>query len=167
VAVGIKSEEIAEGLDGDNGTRDRIVLRNRFLEKDLQGFPGAAAEISKKFSIIQEVTTKYLRNAEDEMAVGYLFEDIHAQPFPEFHHALLMAGGAEVAALTGKCKQIFMAAIFTFHAGKAVVQITAIKIAVNYLLDIGPPESVLPGEMFIIDSDECFKIVLDASVIIG
>jgi hypothetical protein len=54
-----------------------------------------------------------------------------------------MTGGAKVAALAGKGKQIFMAAIFTFHAGKAVVQITAIEIAVNHLLDIGPPESVL------------------------
>ncbi len=37
-----------------------------------------------------------------------------------------------------------MAAIFTLDAGKAVVQIAAIKIAVNHLLDIGPPKSVLP-----------------------
>jgi len=36
-----------------------------------------------------------------------------------------------------------MAAIFAFHAGKAVVQIAAIEIAIDHLLDIGPPESVL------------------------
>lgn len=72
-----------------------------------------------------------------------------------------------MAALTGKCQQVFVAAIFTLHTGEAVVQIAAVEIAVNHLLDIGPPESVLPGEMFIIDSDKCFKIVFDASVIIG
>ena len=32
--------------------------------------------------------------------MGYLLEDIHAEPLPEFHHALLMAGRAEVTALT-------------------------------------------------------------------
>ncbi len=37
-----------------------------------------------------------------------------------------------------------MAAVFAFHAGKAVVQITAIKIAIDHLLDIWPPEAVLP-----------------------
>jgi hypothetical protein len=47
-----------------------------------------------------------------------------------------------MAALTGKGQQVFMAAIFTLHAGKAVMQISAIKIAINHLLDIGPPESV-------------------------
>jgi len=49
-----------------------------------------------------------------------------------------------MAALAGKCQQIFVAAVFTFHTGKAVVQITAIEIAIDHLLDIGPPEAVLP-----------------------
>jgi hypothetical protein len=59
-----------------------------------------------------------------------------------------------------------MAAAFTFHAGKAVVQIAAIEIAIDHLLDIGPPESVLPGEMLIIDPDKAFKMVLYTTVVI-
>ena len=59
-----------------------------------------------------------------------------------------------------------MAAVFTFHAGKAVVQITAIEVAVDYLLDIRPPEAVLPGEILVIDLDKGLKIVLDAAVVI-
>ncbi len=59
-----------------------------------------------------------------------------------------------------------MAAIFAFHAGKAVVQITAVEITIDHLLNIGPPESVLPGEMLVIDPDEGLKIVLHAAVII-
>jgi hypothetical protein len=54
-----------------------------------------------------------------------------------------MAGGAKAAALAGKCQQIFMAAVFAFHTGKTVVQIPAIEITMDHLLDIGPPESVL------------------------
>jgi len=72
-----------------------------------------------------------------------------------------------MTALARKCQQIFVAAVFTFHAGKAVVQITAIKITMDHLLDIGPPESVLPGEMLVIDPDKGFKIVLYAAVVIG
>jgi hypothetical protein len=48
------------------------------------------------------------------MTVRNLFENIHAQPLPEFHHALLMAGGAEVTALAGKGEEIFMAAVLAF-----------------------------------------------------
>ena len=60
-----------------------------------------------------------------------------------------------------------MAAIFAFHTGKAVVDVAAIQIPINHLLDVRSPESVLPGEMFVIDSDKGFKIVLCAAVIIG
>ena len=61
-----------------------------------------------------------------------------------------MAGRAKMTALAGEGREIFMAAIFAFHAGKAVVQIAAVEITIDHLLDIGPPESVLPGEMLII-----------------
>ena len=60
-----------------------------------------------------------------------------------------------------------MAAVFAFHTGKPVVQITAIEITIDHLLDIGPPEAVLPGEMLVIDPDKGFKIVLYAAVVIG
>ena len=58
-----------------------------------------------------------------------------------------------------------MAAVFTFHAGKAVVQITAIEVAVDHLLDIRPPEAVLPGEILVIDPDKGLKIVLDTAIV--
>jgi len=125
VAVRIESEEVTESLNGNAGAGDKIILRNHLLEKDLQGLPGAAAEIGKKFSIIQEVTTKYLRNTEDEMPVGNLFKYIHVEPFSEFHHALLMTGWTEMAVLAGKSQQIFVIAGFTFDTGKAVVHIAA------------------------------------------
>ena len=166
VAVGIESEEVAKGLDSDDGAGDGIVFRNRILEKNLQGFPGAAAQIGKKLPIVEKVTAEDFRDAEDEMPVRDLLEDIHAEPFPEFHHALLMAGGAKMPALARKCQQILVAAIFAFHAGKAVVQIAAIEITIDHLLDIGPPESVLPGEMLVIDPDKGFKVVLHTAVII-
>ena len=59
-----------------------------------------------------------------------------------------------------------MATVFTFHAGKAVVQITAIEITIDHLLDIRPPESVLPGEVLVVDPDKGFKIILYAAVVI-
>ena len=76
--MGIESEQIAEGLYGDYGTGDGILLRNRLLDKDLQGFPGTPAQISKKSPIVQNVAAQDLRDTEDEMPEGNLFGDISA-----------------------------------------------------------------------------------------
>jgi hypothetical protein len=43
--------------DNNDSAEDGIVFRDRLLEKDLQGFPGATAEISK-LPIIAKVTTE-------------------------------------------------------------------------------------------------------------
>ncbi len=91
VGVRIESEKIAKGLDGDDSAGNGIIFGNRLPEKDLQGFPSTAAEIGQKLPIIEKVTTEDYRDAEYEMAVRDLFDHIHAEPFPEFHHALLMA----------------------------------------------------------------------------
>jgi hypothetical protein len=139
---------------------------DRLPQKDLQGFPGTPTEVGKKLPIVEKITAQDLWDAEDKMPVRNLLEDIHAEPFPELHDALLMTGRAEMAALAGKCQQIFMAAILAFHTGKAFVQIAAIEVPVNNLLQMGSPESVLPGEMIIIDQDKGFEIVLHTAVVI-
>jgi len=61
------------------------------------------------------------------MTVGHLFEDIRAEPLAEFHHALLMAGRAEVPSFTREGQQVFMAAVFASDAGKAVAQISPVS----------------------------------------
>jgi hypothetical protein len=38
-----------------------------------------------------------------------------------------MAGWTEMTALAGECQQVFMAAIFAFHAGKTVLQIAPVS----------------------------------------
>ena len=63
-------------------------------------------------------------------------------------------------------QDIFMTAVFAFYAGKAVVRVAAVQIPVDHLLDIGPPESVLPRETVVIFLHKGFKIILDAVVII-
>ena len=64
-----------------------------------------------------------LKGTRDEMPVGNLLEDIHAEPFPEFHHALLMARWAEMTALAGEGQEIFMAAILAFYNQRNAVQV--------------------------------------------
>jgi hypothetical protein len=96
MAMGIEPQEIAKGLDGDDRAGDGIPLWNRLPKKELQGFPGAAAQIGKKVPIIEEIPPQDLREAEDEMPMGNLLEHLATEPFPEFHHPFLMAGGTEM-----------------------------------------------------------------------
>jgi len=49
--MGIEFEEVAKGLDGDDGAEDGIFFRHRLLKKELQGFPGAATQIGKKIPV--------------------------------------------------------------------------------------------------------------------
>jgi hypothetical protein len=72
VGVRIISEEIAEGLHGDDGAGDGIIFGNRLLHENLQGFPGAATQIGQKLPIVEEVTEEYFGDDEDEMPVGNL-----------------------------------------------------------------------------------------------
>ena len=41
--------------------------------------------------------------------------------------------------------------VFTFHAGITIVKITAIWIKIDHLFEIRPPESVLPGEVLVVN----------------
>ena len=166
VAVRIESKKVAEGLDGNDSTGDGFLFGNRMLHKNLHGFPRAAAETGKKLSVIQEIPAKDFRNTENEMSMRHLLEDIDAEPLPEFHHTLLMAGRAEMTALAREGKQVFMPAVFAFDAGKTVAQIAAIEIAVDYLFDIWPPEAILPCETVVVFLHKGFKIILYAVVII-
>ena len=50
----------------------------------------------------------------------------------------------KTATLAGEGQEVFVAAIFTLHAGKAVAQIAAIEIPVNDLPKISSPEPILP-----------------------
>jgi hypothetical protein len=51
VAVGIESEEVTEGLYGDDRAGDGFIFGNRLLDEALQSVPGTAAQIGEEFSI--------------------------------------------------------------------------------------------------------------------
>jgi hypothetical protein len=92
---------------------------------------------------------------------------MRAEPFPEFHHPLLMAGGIEMTVLTGEGQKIFMAAIPAFHPGKAGVQVATFQVAGNDFLKVGLPEPVPPFEPLLVDLKEGFQMIFHAPVIIG
>jgi hypothetical protein len=98
--------------------------------------------------------------------MGNLLEHVGTEPFPEFHHPFLMAGGTEMTALAGEGQEIFMVAIPTLHPGKAMVRVSAFQVAVNDLLTVGTPKPVRPFELFFVDLNKGLKMVFHAPVII-
>ena len=62
-----------------------------------------------------------------------------------------------MATLAGEDQEIFMAAIFAFYTGKAVVRDAAIEIAINHLLEIELPGRLLPSEMFITEMHKGYR----------
>jgi hypothetical protein len=100
------------------------------------------------------------------MPVGNLLDDVRTEPFPEFHQALLMTGGTEMAALAGEGQKIFMVAMPALHPGKAVVQVAAFQIAVDDPIEVGTPEPVMPFEPLLVDLNKGLKMVFDAPIII-
>jgi len=60
VKVRIEPQEIAKALYGDNGPGHCIILRNRCLKKDLQGFPSAATQIGKEAAVIGKYRRRIL-----------------------------------------------------------------------------------------------------------
>jgi len=166
MAVGIESEEVAEGLDGDDGAGDGILLRQPPPEERASGIPRRSDSDRKEDSGSpirsrtgsEKVTAEDFRDAEDDMSVGNLPEHVGTEPFPEFHHPLLMAGGAEACPREnggdGACRRsqkIFMVAILALYPGKAVVQVATVQVAVNDLLEVRPPKSVRPFELLLVD----------------
>jgi len=50
----------------------------------------------------------------------------------------------KAATLAGEGQQVRVAKVFALHTGKVVAQVAAIEIKIDHLVDIGPPEAVLP-----------------------
>ncbi len=55
---------------------------------------------------MEELPADYLRDAENEMPVGNLFEHLGTQSFPTFHDPLLIAGRAKMTTLAGEDQKI-------------------------------------------------------------
>jgi len=55
------------------------------------------------------------------MTVRNVLQDFFAKPLSKLHNTVLMAGWTKVPALTRKCEQEFVTAVFTFDPGKAIM----------------------------------------------
>ena len=62
--------------------------------------------------------------------------------FTELNYTLLVAAGAETPAFAGEGEEVFVIAASAFYTGKAKVRVTAVKVLINYIENVGPPVTV-------------------------
>ena len=100
MAVGVETQEVPKGLDGNDGAGDCSLLRHNGLEKHFQRVPCTSAQLGEESSVIEEISPEDLGYAENEMTVRYSLEHFFTKPRPELHYPFLVTGGTEMAALT-------------------------------------------------------------------
>jgi hypothetical protein len=96
-----------------------------------------------------------------------MLEHLLAQPLPELDDSFLMTGGAEMPALAGERQQILVAAGLASHPGKTQMQVPAVQIPVNHILDIGSKKTVSALVAFFPEPFQVFEMVLYALKIMG
>ena len=66
-------------------------------------------------------------------------------------------------ALAGKRQQILMAAIPISYAGKAIMKITAIQMALDYKTDLEAKKSILSLKALFVNLLKCFKMTINTA----
>ena len=74
VQMGIEILKLTESLDGDSGTGGGAVIGDGLFQVGAQHFPGAARELGKQLSVIQEIDSQPLGDAEYPLPMGNGFE---------------------------------------------------------------------------------------------
>ena len=165
MAMGVEPQKIPKRLDRNDRSRRPIPLWNRLLEKYPQGLPSATTQFRKQRTVVEEVTAQDFRDAEDNVTMGNLFQNLSAHPFAKLNHSLLVAGGTEVSALAREGQKIFMAALCTSDSGKAVAQNATVQIAVDHGPQIGTVKPIGPLKALLIDLFKVLEMILHTPVI--
>jgi hypothetical protein len=121
------------------------------LQKRLQAFPDASTQFREEFAVIEEIPSEHLGYRENKMPMGNGLDHSMAEPFSKFDDSLLVAGRAEVPALARESQKILMATLRAFDAGKSIMEVTAVEIPLNDLLDVRPEKPILFFKPFLID----------------
>jgi hypothetical protein len=99
------------------------------------------------------------------MAVRHGFQDLFTNPFPEFHHPLLMTRRTKVPSFARKFEQKLVAAFATSDTCKTIMKDTAIKIALYNVFHIGTEKAILLCEPVIMNLLQCLEMIFNALII--
>jgi hypothetical protein len=100
------------------------------------------------------------------LAVGDIGQDLGGHPVGEGGHPFGVARRTKISSATRERQDHLMATvwIFTTNPGKSVAEVAAIQESVGYFADHRPPEAVLIGKAFLVNSLEFIKVIFDQAI---
>jgi hypothetical protein len=137
VEVRMEEEVIAEGVDGGHSGEAAIRQVETGAEGFEQGVGGGFEQEMEQVAALAEDAAQDFRDGEDELAVGDFVADGGGDPIGALADAALVAGRAEVAALTGEGEKAFVAAIGTMESEEPGGKIAAAEEIADCGEDIG------------------------------
>ena len=110
---------------------------------------GGVEEVSEQVAALAEDRAKDFREGEDELTVGNGQADVVGDPTGGLEGPALLAGGAEVAGLTGEGGQVLLAAAGADEADEAGGKVAATTEGLNGGDGFGPERAYGGEELFL------------------
>ena len=98
--VGVKPQwKIPECLYGGHRTGHSLLIPHAGCVKGFQRLPATPAQFGKQAAVVKEIPPKDFGDAQHRVPVRNRLYHFPTKPFAEFHHAFLVARGAEMPPL--------------------------------------------------------------------
>jgi len=130
----VEIDAVSERLDDGNDTGLEDHPRHG-LKIEKKRPDGTAAELSQELALEFEEYPEHLRNREDHLAVRDIQEKLLVHPLSPLLQPLGVARRAESPRAAGKHQKMFGPAARTADPGEPTAGITAVKIALDDVLD--------------------------------
>ena len=140
--VGVEIKVFAKRVQRQDDPRDALGAVQGGTEVFPQALMGQGAEPLEQPPVPLEVGAQHSGNGQDVVPVRHGGQHMIQDEAGGGLDILLVAGGAEPAALAGKGQQVFVLAMVTADAGKAALQIAAVQELADHLGDDGAQEAV-------------------------
>ena len=121
----VEDEVVTEGVDGGNGSDAPVREVETCAEGLLEGGRSGVEEMGEEVAAFAEDATQDSGDGEDELPVRDIMADAGGDPAARATNTALVAGGAEVATLTGEGEQFFVTAVRALEAGETGGEVAA------------------------------------------
>ena len=140
--VGVEIKVFAKGVQRHDDARNALGAVQGGAEVFGEAFVGQGAEALEQVAVALEVGAQHSRDGQDIMPVGHRGHHLVQDEPGGGLDVLLVAGGAEPAALAGKGQQVLMLAMVAANPGEAALQVAAVQELVDDLGDDGAQDAV-------------------------
>ena len=132
----------AKGVQRHDDARNALGAVQGGAEVFGQALMGQGAEPLEQPAVALEVGAQHSGNGQDVVPVRHRGHHLVQDEAGGGLDILLVAGGAEPAALAGKGQQVFVLAMVAADPGEAALQVAAVQELVDHLGDDGAQEAV-------------------------